>query len=71
MYKGRPLIIGGVPFLRRSFFGLNPFRWYSVTQIIGETGSNPLEADGYYSPGDGGGGSVYWDDSHNEDENDS
>jgi len=59
MYKGRPLIISKVPFFRKSFFGLNPFRWYSLIDVIVNT-DEQVTTEGYYTVGDGGGGTFSW-----------
>lgn len=52
MYKGKPLIIGKVPWWRHHFFS---WGWYSVSEVESFSGMS-VEVEGYYRPGDHGGG---------------
>jgi hypothetical protein len=54
VYKGKKVIIMPRPWYRHPIF---PWGWYSLTKDKVDV-SKILEADGYYSPDDGGGGTF-------------
>ena len=53
MYKGKPLIIQKRPWWRHPIF---PWGWYSLSQDVLLIVGSRFNADGCYSPDDGGGG---------------
>lgn len=55
MYRGKPLIVASRPFWRHPYWA---WGWYSLTQDA--LHDEWLDADGYFKPGDGGGGGFRW-----------
>lgn len=61
MHKGKPVIVGHRPWWRHPVF---PWGWYSLIAdnlTTNESGGPLIEADGYCTPQDGGGGKFGWD----------
>jgi len=55
-FRGKPLIVAPRPWWRHRIF---PWGWYSLSQDALPT-YGEMNADGHYSPNDGGGGPFVW-----------